>query len=355
MEFDFILFELQLVLNDFKLVLSLLAMSEMDMYGADEEEEQFYEAVKILLMAIQAVIYVLYELVFSIRGEHIRRPLTRRPVTSSGYIYMHNILDRDPQIFRDVYRMYPDVFRKLCSILKAKTPLRDTRHICVEEMLATFLLVVGQNNRYSEARLIFERSHFAVSRSFNKVLKALNTIAPQFMAKPESIPPNIRESTRFYPYFKDCVGAIDGTHIPATVVGREFIYVISGWEGSAHDSKVLNDAISRRNGLKVPPGKYYLGDCGFPNRRRFLAPFRGLHNFLRQECRSDEFPPEPEEDPIDNHEDNFEWDDFQTQDQQRENANEWRMSIATHMWTDAQPNANNENNDNQESENEGEE
>ncbi|XP_040372981.1 protein ALP1-like [Rosa chinensis] len=244
----------------------------------------------------------------------------------------------------------------------------------------------------------------------------------------------------------DCVGAIDGTHIPATVVGREvsryrnrhgkisqnvlaacnfdlqFIYVISGWEGSAHDSKVLNDAISRRNGLKVPPGKYYLGDCGFPNRRRFLAPFRGtryhlkdfggegnhpvnaielfnlrhaslrnvierifgifksrftifksappflyktqaelvlacagLHNFLRQECRSDEFPPEPEEDPIDNHEDNFEWDDFQTQDQQRENANEWRMSIATHMWTDAQPNANNENNDNQESENEGEE
>ncbi|XP_040363504.1 protein ALP1-like isoform X1 [Rosa chinensis] len=359
---------------------------------------------------------------------------------------MHNILDRDPQIFRDVYRMYPDVFRKLCSILKAKTPLRDTRHICVEEMLATFLLVVGQNNRYSEARLIFERSHFAVSRSFNKVLKALNTIAPQFMAKPESIPPNIRESTRFYPYFKDCVGAIDGTHIPATVVGREvsryrnrhgkisqnvlaacnfdlqFIYVISGWEGSAHDSKVLNDAISRRNGLKVPPGKYYLGDCGFPNRRRFLAPFRGtryhlkdfggegnhpvnaielfnlrhaslrnvierifgifksrftifksappflyktqaelvlacagLHNFLRQECRSDEFPPEPEEDPIDNHEDNFEWDDFQTQDQQRENANEWRMSIATHMWTDAQPNANNENNDNQESENEGEE
>ncbi|XP_024161957.1 uncharacterized protein LOC112169199 [Rosa chinensis] len=166
------------------------------------------------------------------------------------------------------------------------------------------------------------------------------------MAKPESIPPNIRESTRFYPYFKDCVGAIDGTHIPATVVGREvskyrnrhgkisqnvlaacnfdlqFIYVISGWEGSAHDSKVLNDAISRQNGLKVPP---------------------------------DEFPPEPEEDPIDNHEDNFEWDDFQTQDQQRENANEWRMSIATHMWTDAQPNANNENNDNQESENEGEE
>ena len=27
----------------------------------------------------------------------------------------------------------------------------------------------------------------------------------------------------------------------------EFIYVLSGWEGYAHDSKVLNDALSRNN------------------------------------------------------------------------------------------------------------
>jgi hypothetical protein len=34
----------------------------------------------------------------------------------------------------------------------------------------------------------------------------------------------------------------------------EFIYVLSGWEGSTLDSKVLNDALSRRNGLEVPQG-----------------------------------------------------------------------------------------------------
>ena len=83
---------------------------------------------------------------------------------------------------------------------------------------------------------------------------------------------------KYFYIVSDCIGAIDGTHIPATVVGREvsryrnrhgkisqnvlaacnfdlqFIYVLSGWEGSAHDLKVLNDAISRRNGLKVPAG-----------------------------------------------------------------------------------------------------
>ncbi|CAL2227870.1 unnamed protein product [Prunus armeniaca] len=250
------------------------------------------------------------------------------------------------------------------------------------------------------------------------VLKALNTIAPKMMVKPGStVPTKIRESTRFYPYFKGCIGAIDGTHIPAMVTGREvssyrdchgkisqnvlaacnfdleFIYVLSGWEGSAHDSKVLNDSLSRRNRLKVPQGKYFLVDCGFPNRRQFLAPFRGvryhlqdfagqgrdpenatelfnlrhaslrnvierifgifksrftifkyappfpyetqaelvlayagLHNFLRKECRSDEFRIEENNEHSasssspKNEGNNYDQ-VFQTQEQQRENAN----------------------------------
>ena len=35
----------------------------------------------------------------------------------------------------------------------------------------------------------------------------------------------------------------------------KFIYVLPGWEGSAADSRVLRDAITRRNGLKVERGK----------------------------------------------------------------------------------------------------
>jgi len=74
------------------------------------------------------------------------------------------------------------------------------------------------------------------------------------------------------------VGAIDGTHVPANVPveiqgkfwGRKegtiqnvlaaitfdlnFIYVLAGWEGSAHDSRVLGNALSRLSGLKIPEG-----------------------------------------------------------------------------------------------------
>ncbi|XP_075479525.1 uncharacterized protein LOC142520435 [Primulina tabacum] len=259
------------------------------------------------------------------------------------------------------------------------------------------------------------------------------------MVKPGSgVPEKKRESPRFYPYFKDCIGAIDGTHIPAIVFGHdtnsyrnrhrtifqnvlaacnfdlEFIYVFSGWEGSAHDSNILADALSRNNGLKVSQGKIFLLDCGYANRHQFLPPFRGvryhlqeftgqgrhpedtkelfnlhhaslrnvierifgifksrfkifktahpfpyttqaelvlacagLHNFLRKECRSDEFPAEPENEvPQPSSKQIYEDKNFDqifgTEEQQRTNANAWRDTIANRIWSDVDHIHNNE-------------
>ncbi|KAK3189405.1 hypothetical protein Dsin_028966 [Dipteronia sinensis] len=291
-----------------------------------EEDEEFYEIIKHLLIEIQVVVHVLNEFMIVMSEQYVERPLIRRRITAKGLNYVHNVLNQDLEHFRPRYRMYPDVFRKLCSILREKTLLQNTRFICVEEMLATFLFIVGHNNRYCLVRDTFGQSHFTVSINFNKVLKALNAIAPDILAKPGSLPSKLRESTRFYPYFKvnvcpmllffflfeskykardlfqDCIGGIDGTHIPAMITGRdissyrnrhgiisqnvlatcnfdlEFMYVLSGWEGSARDSKLLTDALTRRRAaLKVPQV-----DCRFPNRRQFLAPFRGVRYHLQE-------------------------------------------------------------------------
>ena len=167
-----------------------------------EEDEEFYEIIKHLLMAIQAIVHVVNEFMIVMSEQHVERPLTRRQITTKGLNYIYNVLNQDPEHFRQRYRMYPDVFRKLCSILREKTLLQNTRFICVEEMLATFLLIVGHNNRYCLVRDTFGRSHFTASINFNKVLKALNTIAPDMLAKPGLLPSKLKESTRFYPYFK---------------------------------------------------------------------------------------------------------------------------------------------------------
>ncbi|KAE8702170.1 putative Nuclear factor kappa-B-binding protein [Hibiscus syriacus] len=60
----------------------------------------------------------------------------------------------------------------------------------------------------------------------------------------------------------------------------QFIYVLPGWEGSAADGRILRDAISRRNGLNVPQGCYYLCDVGYTNGEGFLAPYRGQRYHL---------------------------------------------------------------------------
>ncbi|CAN1837837.1 Putative nuclease HARBI1 [Linum perenne] len=50
---------------------------------------------------------------------------------------------------------------------------------------------------------------------------------------------------------------------------RQFIYYFVGWEGSAHESKVLR-------------GKYYLCDAGYTNAKGFLAPYRGHRYHLTE-------------------------------------------------------------------------
>ena len=34
----------------------------------------------------------------------------------------------------------------------------------------------------------------------------------------------------------------------------KFTYVLAGWEGSAHDSRILEDALDRADKLKIPQG-----------------------------------------------------------------------------------------------------
>ena len=59
----------------------------------------------------------------------------------------------------------------------------------------------------------------------------------------------------------------------------KIMFVSSGWEGSATDSRVLRSAMSK--GFEVPPGKFYLVDGGYANTSSFLAPYRGVRYHLK--------------------------------------------------------------------------
>ncbi|KAL8513682.1 hypothetical protein ACS0TY_012975 [Phlomoides rotata] len=123
--------------------------------------------------------------------------------------------------------MNTDCFNRLCYLLRNLGGLRDTRHL-YKRLLITPSPVPADSNDYR------------------------------------------------WKYFKGCLGALDGTYIPVRVPQQDipryrnrkgtvsvnvlavcdhnmnFVFVLSSWEGSAADSRILRDAITRPNGLRVP-------------------------------------------------------------------------------------------------------
>src|ERR1700734_3527179 len=71
-----------------------------------------------------------------------------------------------------------------------------------------------------------------------------------------------------------------------------FVYILSGWEGSAADSRVLNDVLSKD--FIIPEGKYYLADAGtllilfitdeigYSLSTQFLTPYRDIRYHLKE-------------------------------------------------------------------------
>ncbi|GMI85910.1 hypothetical protein like AT5G41980 [Hibiscus trionum] len=169
-------------------------------------------------------------------------------------------------------------------------------------MVITFLHIISHHTKNRVLKRQTSRSGETISRVFHAVLNSILKMHSVFFKKPEPIQENATDDR--WKWFKGCLGALDGTFIKVNVASSDrpryrtrkneiatnvlgvytpdmqFIYVLPGWEGSAADGRVLRDAISRRNGLNVPQGCYYLCDAGYTNGEGFLAPYRGQRYHL---------------------------------------------------------------------------
>ncbi|KAF7829799.1 protein ALP1-like [Senna tora] len=186
----------------------------------------------------------------------------------------------------NVLRMYRATFDRLCSMLDEIGGLKPTKHMLVDD------------------------------KYFKAVLKAIIRLHRVLYKTPN---PVLEDSTDpRWKWFKNCLGALDGTHIrirvhkddqtrfrnrkgdlTINVLGvcsqdAQFIYVLSGWEGSAANGRVLKSALDRPRGFKVPADRYYLVDVGYSNAEGFLAPYRGQRYHLN-EWREGRHPTTPRE------------------------------------------------------------
>jgi len=59
-----------------------------------------------------------------------------------------------------------------------------------------------------------------------------------------------------------------------------FVYTLTGWEGSATDARIYEDA--RTTDLIIPESKYYLADAGYPLSDQLLVPYRRVRYHLAE-------------------------------------------------------------------------
>ncbi|KAL8543421.1 hypothetical protein ACS0TY_004093 [Phlomoides rotata] len=214
-----------------------------------------------------------------------------------SYIFMNSrapsrrrTVGQNDETCKDHIRMNTDCFNRLCYLLRNLGGLRDTRHVSISEQVSFFLTALSHHTKNYVIKHSFKRSGYTISKHFNSVLNTLLKLYTVLLVTPEP----------------GCLGALDGTYIPVRVPHSDipryrnrkgnvsinvlavcdhymnFVFILSGWEGSAADSRVLRDALTRPYGLRVPNGCYYLCDGGYTNCNGFLAPYRGVRYHLKE-------------------------------------------------------------------------
>ncbi|KAL0000609.1 hypothetical protein SO802_014390 [Lithocarpus litseifolius] len=202
--------------------------------------------------------------------------------------------------------MSSHMFRQLCTTLHTQYGYNGTKGICLEESVAMTLVVLGHasGNRIVQDR--FQHSGETVHRHVATVVTLLATVMAADIIQPadrtfRNVLEHIQHSSRYWPHFKGCIGAIDGVHVSVAVPvdeqhlykGRKgttttncmcacdfdmkFTFACVGWEGSTHDTRIFLNCLNNEsdNFLKPLAGKYYLVNSRYPMKRGFPAPYKG--------------------------------------------------------------------------------
>ncbi|KAG8367552.1 hypothetical protein BUALT_Bualt16G0083700 [Buddleja alternifolia] len=192
------------------------------------------------------------------------------------YVMAHRMPDQISCVFRltgyndadclSQLRMDISTFSRLCYLLQHIGGLRDSNYVRIDEKICFFLSVLSHHKKNWTIKFDHVRSGHTVSFYFNSALTALLKLHPLILETPKPVDDDSTNAR--WKSFKGCLGALDGTYIDVQtplldkpryrnrkgaisvnvlgVVNREmnFVDMLTGWERSAADGRVLRDAVN---------------------------------------------------------------------------------------------------------------
>jgi hypothetical protein len=222
----------------------------------------------------------------------------------TGEVWVQELLTGHPERIHNELGVHKEVFHELLESLHdgGQGP---SRYISLEEKLVIFLYTCVTGLSLCHVGERFQHSTETISKYMCPSFYSLNGIinvsryfremllffsSPPFYSDNVCLPTantplssKIQDNPLFFPFFRDAIGAIDGTHINANVTLEErqasrdrkggvtqnclaacdfnmkFVYIFSDWDGSTTDATMFHDA--RLTDLPVPRGKYFLADA----------------------------------------------------------------------------------------------
>lgn len=121
-------------------------------------------------------------------------------------------------------RLEKHVFNQLCIEL-VEHGLKGSKRMGVQEMVTMFVHMLGHwvGNRNIQER--FQHSAETVSRHFHHVLVSCHRLTFNYIKSQDSrfhvAHKKLKDNKRCWPFFKDAIRAIDGTHIQCAVSSSE--------------------------------------------------------------------------------------------------------------------------------------
>nr|KAJ0223646.1 hypothetical protein LSAT_V11C200081900 [Lactuca sativa] len=189
---------------------------------------------------------------------------------------LHNLLEGGQ--CRDLIRMSENAFRRLCEILQTVGGLRRTQRMSVEEHVARFLHIVSNDLRTRFTSWMYRRSRSTTSRCFHRVLRSIIAIEGAI----DGTHVRVHVPNRDAPRYRGRKGYPTINVLAACTFDLKFTYVLTGWEGTASDSRIIKNTFTRDDKLLIPSGRYCLVDGGLPHTNKLMAPYRGVRYHLKE-------------------------------------------------------------------------
>ena len=149
------------------------------------------------------------------------RRLRMQDSSLTGLQRARELADGHPGQFYQQTRLPKHIFDVLLQKLVQECGLQDGYLVKVKEKLFLYLQMVAKGYAFRDQCYIWQRGAGTVVSYGEEVLMAILSLKNEYIRQPEGgVPAHIRARPHLRPWFDHCVGAVDGTHIPAIVSKR---------------------------------------------------------------------------------------------------------------------------------------